>query len=153
MNNLYNADYYVWTQRQVKLLRTQHFAQLDVEYLVAEILGLARYQRKELKRHIRKLLHYFLKSQLYPERVSGRWLGKLCGHRDWIEKLIVEMPSMAPLLDGYIADAYADIADRLTSKANLPRSSFPETLACTREQLLTQDFMPWTSKNEKAADS
>jgi hypothetical protein len=54
------------------------------------------------------------------------------------------MPSLEPLLDGYIAEAYADITDRLTTKARLPRSSFPETLAYTKEQLLEQDFMPWT---------
>lgn len=149
MSNLYNADYYVWTQRQVKLLRTQSFAQLDVEYLVAEILDLAHHQRKTLKRHVRKLLHYFLKSQLYPERVSGRWLGKLCEHRDWIEKLVGEMPSMARLLDNYIAEAYIEIAGRLTSKAHLPRATFPETLPCTKEQLLEQDFMPWTSSTKQ----
>lgn len=149
MNNLYNADYYLWTQRQVAMLRTQSFDRVDTTLLAAEIMHLAHQQRKALKRHIRKLLRYFLKSQLYPERVSGRWLGKLCGHRDWIEKLVAEMPSMTPLVDGYIADAYADIAERLTRKANLPRSSLPETLACTKEQLLTHDFMPWTTTSTK----
>lgn len=144
MSTLYNADYYIWTQRQIKLLHTQNFERLDLENLMAEVLNLATEERKELKRHVRKLMHYFLKSKLYPERVSGRWLGKLCGHRHWIAKLVDEMPSLEPLLDGYIAEAYADITDRLTTKARLPRSSFPETLAYTKEQLLEQDFMPWT---------
>lgn len=145
MKTLYNADYYVWTQHQVRLLRTHNFAQLDLDNLVNEVLGMAQQERKELKWHVRKLLRYFLKSKLYPERVSGRWLGKLYEHRHWIEKRVDEMPSMAPLLDSYIADAYADIAEHLTAKANLPRSSFPETLTYSREQILEQDFMPWTA--------
>ncbi len=116
-----------------------------MDNLVAEVLHLAGQEQKQLKRHVRKLLHYFLKSKLYPERVSGHWLGELCHHRRWIEKLINKMPSMAPLIDNHIADAYADITERLTCKANLPRSSFPDTLAYTREQLLERDFMPWTA--------
>ena len=152
MNALYQKDYDLWIQDQLRLLHAGDFDLLDVENLAAEVLRLAKQERKELRHHVHQLLRYFLKSKLYPERVSGRWLSKLHRHRRRIQKYLAQMPSMAPLLDGYIADAYADLAGRLTSKARLPRSSFPETLACTKEQLLTQDFMPWTDKNEKAAD-
>jgi hypothetical protein len=145
MNGLYQSDYYVWAHRQAGLLRSGDFAQLDLEHLAAEVLDLAQQQCNELSWHVNKLLHYFLKSALYPERVSGRWLSKLYRHRRWIRKLVHEMPTMAPLLDGYINTAYTKTAERLTAKARLPRSAFPEQLAYTKEQLLEQDFMPWTT--------
>lgn len=145
MSSLYQADYDVWIERQLNILMSGSFEQLDVDNLVPEVLRLAKQEQKELKRHVHKLLRYFLKSKLYPERVSGYWMGELYHHRHWIEKLVNEMPSMAPLVDNYIAEAYAEIAERLTTQAKLPRSSFPEKLACTKEQLLTQDFMPWTN--------
>lgn len=55
------------------------------------------------------------------------------------------MPSIAPLLDNLIAAAYTQAADRLTARATLPRSALPENLPYTKEQLLNQDFMPWTT--------
>lgn len=151
MNALYHADYDLWIERQLNILHAGSFEQLDVDNLASEVLRLARQQRKELKRHVHKLLRYFLKSKLYPERVSGYWRGEMHLHRRWIQKLVTRMPSMAPLLDLYIAVAYTDIAERLTTKAKLPRSCLPEKLGCTKEQLLTQDFMPWTITSTSAA--
>ncbi len=61
--------------------------------------------------------------------------------RHRIEKLLGAMPSLRPLLDDDIAEAYATVAQRLTAKARLPRAALPLQFPYTREQLFDQQ--PW----------
>jgi hypothetical protein len=157
MNALYQADLQLWSQRQARLLREQHFDELDVTNLIRQLHDAQNQQRKTLQRKAQKLLHYFLKSQLYPERVSGKWLGALHRQRSRIHAMVREMPGIVPLLDDYLCVAYQTGAARLSARADLPRLAFAAELPWTTQQLLTADFMPWTSanlaKSEKAADT
>lgn len=89
------------------------------------------------------MLYSFLKIKLYPACLSSQSRSKLVRHRHRIRQSIARMPSMAPLLDGLIAAAYTQTAERLTARARLPRSTLPENLPYTKEQLLDKEFMPW----------
>ncbi|MGB3203351.1 MAG: DUF29 domain-containing protein [Nodosilinea sp.] len=49
---LYDQDFYGWTQRQVDLLRTGRWEDLDIENLVEEIESLGRQERQELRNRL-----------------------------------------------------------------------------------------------------
>ncbi|RZT08947.1 protein of unknown function DUF29 [Duganella sp. CF402] len=151
LNNLYDADFYRWVHRQAELLQARDFARLDLPNLIEEIESMGQSKRNALEHRMLVLLTHLLKYQMQPEHISGSWTGTIVEQRKRIHRLLKKTPSLRRTLDDCIAEAYADIANRLTTKAKLPRSCFPEKLACTKEQLLTQDFMPWTTASTNAA--
>lgn len=55
MPNLYETDFFAWTQAQAELLRHQQWHQLDLPNLIEEIESLGRQQRQELRNRLRIL--------------------------------------------------------------------------------------------------
>jgi hypothetical protein len=50
--DLYETDFYAWTQEQVSLLRTHQWNRLDTVNLIEEIEALARKERQELRNRL-----------------------------------------------------------------------------------------------------
>ena len=142
MNTLYKADFHLWTQRQAELLRAKDFDRLDRDRLAEQILDLAEQERKYLKRHMEKLMRYLLKCKVQPECVSGKWLSVIYQQRCRISDCLEEMPSIRPLFDAYLDEAYAKAAHRASVQTRLPRAFFPATLPFTRQQLMDEEFIP-----------
>ncbi len=69
---LYDQDFYAWTQRQVELLRSGRWGELDIENLVEEIESLGRQERQELHNRLGVLLGHLLKWHYQPKATSGK---------------------------------------------------------------------------------
>jgi hypothetical protein len=52
MQNLYEADFYRWSQEQANLLRHHQWNQLDLPNLIEEIESLGRKERQELRNRL-----------------------------------------------------------------------------------------------------
>jgi hypothetical protein len=50
--DLYQTDFYAWTQLQVKLLEQQIWHELDISNLIEEIAGLGKQQQQELRNRL-----------------------------------------------------------------------------------------------------
>ena len=142
MNTLYKADFHLWTQRQAALLRAKDFDRLDRDQLVEQILDLAEQERNNLNRRMEKLMRYLLKCKVQPECVSGKWLSTIYQQRCRISDCLEEMPSIRPLFEEYLEEAYAKAAHRASVQAKLPRTFFPATLPFTKQQLMDEKFIP-----------
>jgi len=59
--DLYEIDFYAWTQEQVSLLKTQQWNELDTVNLIEEIEALGRKERQELRNRLGILLGHLLK--------------------------------------------------------------------------------------------
>ena len=74
--DLYEEDFYVWTQRQAELLRAGRFSELDLPHLIEEVEDLGTSQRSEVFSRSQKILQHFLKLQFSPlssrERAGSR---------------------------------------------------------------------------------
>lgn len=55
MRNLYNSDYYGWTQQQAELLRSGNLGELDVSNLLEEIESMGGSVRRELESRLEVL--------------------------------------------------------------------------------------------------
>jgi hypothetical protein len=64
---LYERDFYAWTQEQAALLRSGRLEQLDTEHLAEEIEALGRQERRELVNRLGILLGHLLKWQFQPQ--------------------------------------------------------------------------------------
>ena len=86
--DLYEQDFYLWTQSTVEALRSRNFDVLDVENLLDEVESLGRSDRRELKSRLVVLLHHLLKWQFQAEMRSGSWKGTLNEQRRQIRNVL-----------------------------------------------------------------
>lgn len=141
----YEADFYRWTQEQASLLRTGRLAELDVEHLVEEIESMGRGERRQLTDRLELLLMHLLKWQYQPDRCDSdgkSWLRTIREQRRKIPKLIRDNPSLKPLLEDCIRDAYDDARFGASDETSLPVSAFPEICPYPPEQMLDLEFLP-----------
>ena len=64
---LYETDFYAWTQKQANLLRHQQWNQLDLSNLIEEIECLGKQQRAELRNRWSVLIAHLLKWEYQPD--------------------------------------------------------------------------------------
>jgi hypothetical protein len=150
INNLYEADALIWTERQIALLRAGKFDQLDLENIISELGYQVRKDKRQVAHRMTGLLSHLLKYQYQPQRISKSWLHTLRNHRDKIDAILKQMPSLRPQLEEYVMDAYPRAVKEAARETRLPVSAFPRKCPYTVTQILDEEFFP--DKNQKAAD-
>lgn len=144
MTNLYETDFYAWTQQQAKLLKTQAWDQLDTANLIEELESLGRKERQELRNRLGILLGHLLKWQYQPQHRSNSWLATIREQRREIQILLLENPSLKPYLIEAIELAYQSGIDLAVRETDLPYEMFPSTCTYMLEQVLNAEFLPGT---------
>ncbi|MBD1907127.1 DUF29 domain-containing protein [Funiculus sociatus GB2-A5] len=142
MQNLYETDFYAWTQQQALLLQQQQWTQLDLPNLIEEIESLGKQQRAELRNRLSVLIGHLLKWEYQPERRSRSWLATIRVQRRESLKLLRDNPSLKPYLDEALQEAYENGRDLASGETNLPFSTFPQECPYTLEETLREVFYP-----------
>ncbi|PHM08773.1 DUF29 domain-containing protein [Nostoc sp. 'Peltigera malacea cyanobiont' DB3992] len=141
-SHLYETDFYDWTQKQVSLLKTQQWDQLDTVNLIEEIETLGRRERQELRNRLGVLLGHLLKWQLQPEKRSNSWLGTIREQRVQIKLLLQDSPSLKPYLDEVFFSVYELGLALAIRETELGENVFPEICPYTLDQTLNPKFLP-----------
>jgi Domain of unknown function DUF29 len=144
---LYDRDFFEWTQCNAALLRAGRFDQADVEHIAEEIEDMGKSQRRELQNRLERLLQHLLKWQLQPEMRTQSWrstiaAGSIKVQRRGIGKLLTEMPSLRPALAAALDDAYDGGVARASAQTGLPESAFPASCPFDLDQIFDQGFLP-----------
>jgi hypothetical protein len=142
VNELYNQDFYAWTQQQTTRLRAGDLAALDRERLAEEIEDLGSAKIGQIENRFGVLLAHLLKWQHYPEGRCSRWAGTIMGQRERINRLIRKNPSVKPLLSEAFTDAYRDARLLAFKDTGLAPEHWPADLPFTLEQTLDDGFWP-----------
>ncbi len=138
----YDEDFYAWTLEQARLLRSGEFSQIDVENLAEELESMGRSDRRELDSRLVVLVVHLLKWQLQVRLRSPSGTGTIREQRRQIEKLLRESPSLRPMTDQLLSEAYAEAREKAADETGLPETSFPVVCPFTAAQALTADFLP-----------
>jgi hypothetical protein len=141
----YDADFYGWTQEQASLLRAGQLVELDIEHLIEEIESMGRSERRQLTNRFERLLLHLLKWHYQPDcrDIDGKsWLKTIREQRRKIPKLIRDNPSLKPLLEDCIRDAYDDARFGASDETGWLVSVFPELCPYTQEQIFDPEFLP-----------
>lgn len=141
-SHLYETDFYDWTQKQVSLLKTQQWEQLDTLNLIEEIETLGRRERQELRNRLGVLLGHLLKWQFQPEKRSNSWLGTIREQRVQIKLLLQDSPSLKPYLDEVFFSVYELGLALAIRETELGENVFPEICPYTLDQTLNPKFLP-----------
>jgi hypothetical protein len=140
--SIYEADFYAWTQEQVKLLESQAWDQLDRWHLIEEIAALGKQQRQELRHQLAILIGHLLKWQYQTNKRSRSWLATIRVQRRDIQRLLQDSPSLKAYLAEAVQDAYENGRDLAIGETDLPEATFPETCHYAIAQILDAEFYP-----------
>ena len=106
MKTQYGEDFLRWTEETASALRQHRFDGLDWEHIAGEIESLGTSERRALENRLTVLLQHLLKWQHQPGHRSNGWRATILEQRLRIDRLLNEMRSLRPQLDGDIAENY-----------------------------------------------
>lgn len=141
-DNLYERDFYAWTQAQARMLARRDDAALDVVNLLEEVESLGRSQRNAILARLEVLIAHLLKFRLQPERASPSWRRTLREQRRQIERLIARNPSLRGLPGGALPEVYPDAVRAAAAETRLAEAVFPRACPFTIDEILDPGFEP-----------
>lgn len=140
--NLYDTDFYAWTQEQAKLIKAKAFDKLDLTNLIEEVECMGKHEKRELRSRLIQLLMHLLKWKYQHEEQSKSWARTIREQRYQIKMVLKDNPSLKPTLQEYIADAYSYSRTDAHEETGVFLKNFPETCEWTIEQILNDEFFP-----------
>ncbi|WP_414529669.1 DUF29 domain-containing protein [Nodularia chucula] len=145
--NLYETDFYAWTQQQSQLLRGQEWKHLDLPNLIEEIEALGRKERQELRNRLSILIAHLLKWEFQAAKRSRSWLNTIRIQRLDTWELLEENPSLQAYLQEILPKAYMKTIALAIGETNLPTKTFPSDCPYTLEQILSDRYYPGEATN------
>ncbi len=140
--NLYDTDFYAWTQEQAKLIKAKAFDKLDLTHLLDEVESMGNQNKTELRNRLSVLLMHLLKWKYQPMLQSKSWTLTIVQQRSDIEDLIDDNPSLKHFLPDLFVKAYKKAVNFAIAETGLRKSEFPESSEWTIEQVLNDEFFP-----------
>ena len=134
--NLYEQDFYLWTQTIAQQLKENNFHEIDIPNLIEEIESMGRSEKRELKNRLIVLLMHLLKWQYQSEKRSESWRSTISKQRICIETLLEDSPSLQPLLTEVFEDCYQKARLRASDETGIKLNFFPKESPFTLEEIL-----------------
>lgn len=139
--NLYDQDFYLWTQTIVQQLKENKFNEIDIPNLIEEIESMGKSEKRELRSRLIILLMHLLKWQYQPEKRSESWRSTITEQRICIEALLEDSPSLQPLLTEIFADCYQKARLKASDETGIKLNFFPNQSPFTLEDALNNYFL------------
>ena len=140
--NLYDQDFYAWTQEQAKLIKEKSFDKLDLINLFEEVESMGKHEKRELGSRLTVLLMHLLKWKYQPSRQCKSWIRTIKEQRIEVEEVLEENPSLKSAVDEYISHGYKKAILKAAEETNLDDDVFPINCEWTIDQVLDNNFYP-----------
>jgi hypothetical protein len=136
--NLYDSDFYAWTQQQAAAVRAGIWDDIDREHLAEEIEDLYLKGSHELWQHLRELLVWLVAWSYSPQTRQAHpwWYVRIGNIRLQIDNILHLNPRTRPKLDKSLAEAYEHGREVGAEELGVPPETFPEQCPWTIEQVL-----------------
>ena len=103
---LYEKDFYAWTQETAALIAAGKWHEIDQTLLADEVAGLGREDKREMARRVQRLLKELLLWWALPGERKGNWASAIMEERDRLEDIIKDSPSLTAQLGEALATEY-----------------------------------------------
>lgn len=140
--DLYNKDFFAWTQEQAKLIKGKAFDQLDLTHLFEEIVSMGAKEKSELKNRLAQLLMHLLKWKYQPARQCRSWQNTIYDQREELQDLLADNPSLNSKIDEYFIKSYKKAVREAISETGLDDSLFPNNCEWSITEILADNFFP-----------
>jgi hypothetical protein len=141
-NDLYEADFYEWTQEQARLLRERRWDDLDVENLIEEVASVGRSDKNEIRSRLEILLAHLLKWQYQPGYRSPSWTSTLFEQRGRIISIIEDSPSLAHYPAEQVTRSYMAARLLAAKETGIAFGLFPEECPFPPDRVLDLQYFP-----------
>ena len=138
----YEQDFYLWTSYTASLLKERRFDELDLSSLVEEIETLGRSEKHTVQSNLIIVLLHLLKYKYQPERRTNSWLASIAEHRDRLDIVLADSPSLKSFVNEAFTNCYEKARRRTAIETELPIATFPATSPFTPEEALDPDYLP-----------
>jgi len=139
---IYERDFNLWVEEQVRLLRAGRLQQLDVVHLIDEIEDLGIHEKKAVQSNLVVVLKHLLKYQYQQRRRSRSWLSSIAEHRRRLRNDLATSPSLSPYARECFEQCYQDGRRQALIETGLSSGELPEASPYTIEQALDPEFRP-----------
>ncbi|MCG6138135.1 MAG: DUF29 domain-containing protein [Nostoc sp. LLA-1] len=136
MQNLYEQDFYLWTQTIVQKLKENKLNEINLPNLIEEIESMERSEKRELKSRLIVLLIHLIKWQYQPEKRSESWRSTITEQRICIELLLEDSPILQPMLKEIFEDCYQKSRLKAADETGIKLNFFPKKSPFTLEEAL-----------------
>ena len=138
--DLYETDFYQWTQVQATLLRQGAWTSLDLENLAEEIGSLGKQQKQELRNCLGVLIGHLLKWDYQPELRSKSWKATIWEQREQILDILQDNPSLKPYLEEAIHKGFRLGISLVLRETPLEFDALPKECPYAIAQILNLHF-------------
>ncbi len=139
---LYERDFYLWIDEQVRLLKEGRLQQLDIVNLIDEVEDLGIHEKNAIKSNLVVVLKHLLKYQFQPRRRSRSWLSSLVEHRRRLRDDLATSPSLRGYAREQFEECYQDGRRQALIETGLGEEAVPRAPVYFLEQALDPDFLP-----------
>jgi hypothetical protein len=137
---LYEKDFYAWTQETAALIAAGKWHEIDQALLADEVAGLGRDDQREIVRRVQCLLKELLLWWALPGERKGNWASAILEERARLEDIVRDSPSLKAQLGEVMAAEYRWA--RSKAQDQTLGYVFPEACPFTVAQVLDDDFLP-----------
>jgi hypothetical protein len=142
VQDLYDLDFFEWTQRNAELLNRKCFEAADISHIAEELADLGKRDQREVRSYLRRLIVHLLKWQMQPAKRSSSWLSSIGDSRSQLEDIFQQSPSLRKLAAKSFVEVYSDARRQASTQTRMAVSSFPSKCPYRFEQILDADFLP-----------
>lgn len=122
-HDLYETDYYAWTQDQAARLRAGLPA--DQQHIAEELDQMGRSNKRELKNLAQRIMEHLLKISLIGGLDTQHWKAEMIGFRQQLQDLFEESPSLRNQLTAELLErCYSKALERLRVEYGAERFRF-----------------------------
>ena len=140
--DLYETDFYSWSQQQGALLRSGDVHRADLANIAEEIETLGRSEAAALESAYRLIAMHLLKALHQPEMASRSWKASIIRERLNVKRLLRDNPGLKARRSDLFLGAYDDARREASAETGRPLSRFPAVSPFTIGQAEDEAFMP-----------
>ena len=141
-NDLYDTDFYAWTQEQARLLRERRWDALDLENLVDEVESVGRSDKRQIESRLEILLAHLLKWRFQPGGRGASWIATIFEQRRRLIGLIEESPSLRAFAHREVYNSYPTARLMAAKETGVALGVFPEECPFSAERALDIGYYP-----------
>lgn len=141
-NDLYESDFYAWTQEQARAVEEGRWPDVDAVNVADELQTLGREVAREIGARTEILLSHLLKWRQLAEYRGFAWKENIDRQREQVEGLFAENPSLREARARFVARAYENARRRLKYETYFEPTDFPASCPFTVEQVFDAGYFP-----------
>jgi hypothetical protein len=145
LKKLYEIDEHLWLEETIKLLKSNHLDELDLENLIEELENLGRRDKAKVASFLEQVIRHLLLLQYWQEELqynSGHWKAEVRSFRNQLKRNLTQ--NLYQYLEHELPSIYDDALGYIIDKTEGKLDDLPQYCTYTLEQLLDINFLPET---------